>query len=1193
MNSRFIAGLLLIVAGCWLPVAGSTLWAWQTQSDKGPLQTLPAPGEVIKRELAGGATHTFSIPLKANDYLNLVVDQKGIDVVLRLSGPNGKVLREIDHPNGIQGWEQLFFLASESGGYRLEVVSLEKTALAGAYELKVRVLHPATADDKTEMEIETWLDQGKTLEDAGKYSEAITLYAKALEKAEPVADRFPVLVANSLNNLAVVSEATGDFAKAEAYHVRALALREKTLGPDNEDVAQSLNNLAMILYEKKGEFDRAESMFLRALAIWEKKYGPEHLEVARCLNNLAQFYRYTGNHQKAEPLYLRSLAIYEKVLGPDHEEVGVAVNNLASFYSSRGDYAKAESYFLRTRGIFEKALGPEHPNVAAILNNLGLLYMNKGEYAKVEPLFLRARAIWEKTLGPDHANIATICRVLAGFYSSQSDFTRAEPLFQQALAIDEKALGPTHPRVAISVNNLANMYRQKSDYARAEPLYQRALAIREKAFGPEHPEVASSLNNLALNFSNQNNFAQAEPLFQRALAILEKKLGPDHLELATPLTNLADLYRDKRDFDRAEPLYLRSLAIREKTLGPNHPVLTNSLDNLARLYVQKGEQAKAEPLFRRALAIREKVLGADHPEFATNLYSLALVSWAKGEVTEAVRSLIQGQEIIERDLVRNLVSGSEQQKALYLNQTGRWLRAILSVQAQAAPHDPAALRAALTEVLRRKGRSLDAMTSAVATVRSQGNPENQKLLDEYSSLAGQISVLALRGPGKQKPEDHLAAIRDLEDRKEKLENEISRRSLEFKAQQTPITLAAVQNLIPVDAALVEYASYIPLDPQNNPTGKRRYVVFVVKPGTRTPELQWADLGEAEPIDKAVAAYRKVLGSKTTSIPKEVKTAAQALETLITKPVRRLVGPAKHLLLSPDGMLNLIPFSALMDEKGKYLVENYTLTYLTSGRDLLRLQVALPFQQPPLVIANPDYADGPGPKLAGRSYNPLKLLPETAAEGQEIRHLLPATRLLVRNEATEEAVKSVRRPEILHIATHGYFLTDTTPAEATGGQRLLEREMALGGNEMGLQVKNPLLRSWLFFAGANHGGTADDDGIMTALEVAQLDLWGTRLTVLSACETGVGLAQSGEGVYGLRRALVLAGSEAQFMSLWSVSDEGTRKLMVEYYTRLKAGEGRSAALRHTQLKLLQNPQYRHPFYWASFIQSGAWTNLQGK
>ena len=244
---------------------------------------------------------------------------------------------------------------------------------------------------------------------------------------------------------------------------------------------------------------------------------------------------------------------------------------------------------------------------------------------------------------------------------------------------------------------------------------------------------------------------------------------------------------------------------------------------------------------------------------------------------------------------------------------------------------------------------------------------------------------------------------------------------------------------------------------------------------------------------------------------------------------------------------------------------------------------------PVILADPDYADGKGPLLAGKQFAPLARLVGTKLEGRSLKTLFPNAEIKMQADATEAALKQIQRPELLHIATHGQFVDARAVLPASED----EKRPGITVDVEKLKVENPLLRSWLFFAGANHGGSDENDGTLTALEAAQLDLWGTKLVVLSACETGVGEAKTGDGVYGLRRALVLAGSEAQLMSLWSVSDQATRELMVDYYTRLKAGEGRSEALRNVQLDMLKDPKRGHPFYWASFIQSGEWANLDGK
>jgi CHAT domain-containing protein len=336
--------------------------------------------------------------------------------------------------------------------------------------------------------------------------------------------------------------------------------------------------------------------------------------------------------------------------------------------------------------------------------------------------------------------------------------------------------------------------------------------------------------------------------------------------------------------------------------------------------------------------------------------------------------------------------------------------------------------------------------------------------------------------------------------------------------------------------------------------------------------------------------------------RDVTALARSVDRLLMQPVRRLVGESSHLLVSPDGQLNLIPFAALIDEQNRYLIERYTLTYLTSGRDLLRLHAPIQGRGAPVVVALPEFGEpalltsrsaarksaSPGAPRVDDSQIFFGPLPGVAGEVRALRTLLPDASFLTREQATEAALKALHGPRILHIATHGFFLGDTASskgitAPANAGTRLAASAAT---------TDNPLLRSGLALSGANQGRSGDDDGVLTALEAAGLDLWGTRLVVLSACDTGVGEVKQGDGVYGLRRAFVIAGAETQLMSLWAVSDRSTRDLMGGYYARLTKGSGRGQALRETQLQLLRDGRHAHPYHWASFIQSGAWTSLDG-
>jgi tetratricopeptide (TPR) repeat protein/CHAT domain-containing protein len=1108
------------------------------------------PGKAIKRELAGADSHTYQISLSAGQFLKVIVEQQGVDIVAQLSGPGGEQIAEFDGEVRSRGQELAWFVAESEGAYRLTVRPKQKNAPTAGYEIRIEELRDAIGDDYALHAARKLLQDGLKLLGAGKYDEALPYFEGALE------------------------------------------IRESRLGPDHYDVSQAINGLATIHYYK-GEYSKVEPLYQRALAIREKSLDPEHPAVAASLNNLANIYGDLGAYSKAEPLYQRALAIREKSFGAEHPAVADSLNNLAILYRDIGDYAKAEPLYQRALAIREKSLGPEHPGVAAFLHNLAVLYKDIGDYAK------------------------------------------AEPLHQRALAIQEKSLGPGHPDVASSLNSLAILYRNTGDYAKAEALYQRALAIREKSLGPEHPAVATSLNNLAILYSVLGDSAKAEPLQQRVLAIQEKSLGPEHPVVAASLHSLALFYTDMGDYAKAEPLLQRVLAIQEKALGHEHPLFANSIGSLAILYRYGGEYAKAEPLFRRALSILENALGTErHIEVFLN--EMAVLYAAKGDFAQAVTVQARANVLGERNLTRNLAIGSERQKLAYLALFSKQTDLTLWLHNQALPHDPQALDLAFTILLHRKGRGLDVMANTIGALRRRATPEDQSLFDKLADTRSQLAALTLKELGTAKPGTYRERFKSLEDKAEELESALGARSPDFRAQARPVTLTAVQSALPAGSALIEFAVYTPLDPRNDKNKlPPRYLAYLL---AAQGQPKWTDLGEAAPIDRAITSWRQALRDPRR---RDVKRLARVVAEKVMWPVLTLAqsgsGETRRLLIAPDGMLNLIPFAALVDRQGRYLVQGYSISYLTSGRDLLRSPVRRPDNQDMVVVADPDYgvedavaAESqnvglqpasfstwrirlPGfvamsrdggfpfglPQSANSNFNnqariyfpPLK---GTAGEARALKTILPQATVFTGARATEAALKELHSPVILHVATHGFFLRDQKIRLVGARDLVLETEQSVGISNQ--PIENPLLRSGLALAGVNlRLGRADqgDDGVLTALEAAGLDLWGTKLVVLSACDTGVGEVKNGEGVFGLRRALSLAGSETQVMSLWPVSDLGARDLMTEYYKGLRRGEGRGDGLRRVQLAMIKGKGRRHPFYWASFIQSGEWANLEGK
>src|SRR6266542_4412051 len=603
-------------------------------------------------------------------------------------------------------------------------------------------------------------------------------------------------------------------------------------------------------------------------------------------------------------------------------------------------------------------------------------------------------------------------------------------------------------------------------------------------------------------------------------------------------------------YDEALSLVERALEIRERLLGTEHRDVAAGISNLGTRYQRQGKYAEAEPLYKRALDIREKSLGNDHPGTVIDLNCLSALYMAKGDLAQAVKFQSRANAGSERDLVANLVIGSERQKLAYLAILSDETDRILSLHLRYAPNDPAAGALAATMILQRKGRALDATSQNLNALRSRFNAEDQALLDRLTETRSQLARLVLGGPQKMTIEQHRDRIKALEDQADKDEADISRRSDEFRAQSLPVTLEAVRAAIPPDSALIEFTSYRPFNAKAanvyEAYGQPRYVAYVLR---HEGEIEWKELGDAKSIDTAIATLRKALRDPRRG---DVKRPARAVDAKVFQPVRPLLGDMTRLLISPDGQLNLIPFPALADERGRYAVERYSISYLTSGRDLLRLQVARESKGGPLVVAAPDFgrrsqveasqleiqekdaSEGEVKAESARSainefYFPP--LPNAEREGEDLRALLPGATLLTKGQATKAALNQVRSPRLLHIATHSFFLDDQqlTLAGERGAQTLTDDpERAVQRLEQrGVRIENPLLRSGLALAGVNEH-KEDDNGILTALEVTGLNLWGTKLVALSACDTGVGEVKNGDGVHGLRRALVLAGAETQVM-----------------------------------------------------------------
>jgi CHAT domain-containing protein/Tfp pilus assembly protein PilF len=1012
-----------------------------------------------------------------------------------------------------------------------------------------------------------------------------------------------------LNQQVVSLHQQGKLAEAVPLAEEALRVAEASFGAEDPAVAASLNNLAL-LYKEQGRYAEAEPLYQRNLSLLEKYLGPEHPAVAKALNNLAAVYQEEGKPAEAERLYQRALAIREKALGPEHPDVASSLNNLAAVYEDEGRYGEAEPLYQRALSIHEKALGPEHVDVAINLNNLGELYRKEGRYAEAEPLLRRALSIREKAEGPEDPRLAPVLNNLGALYVDQGRYGQAEPLYLRCLRLDEKTLGAEHPSVATDLGNLALLYKYQGKYAQAEALLQRALSIDEKALGPEHPHVASDLGTLGVLYATEGKYAQAEPIFQRALAIREKALGPEHPNVATALNNLAALYDDEGKYAEAEALYQRALAVREKTVGPEHADTAVSLNNLAMLYWRQGKYAQADPLFQRGLEIVEKGLGPEHPQVRSALSNLAGLRYAQGLPQEAQPLFARAFDSLFRQFQYHFTYMSEKDRLSFLATVSSSFPAYFSFVHQYHDKMPELAGDMYDLLLWEKGFIAGSVTALRRQVEASGDPEALKLLDELAGKRAQMATLINVPP--QNREAWRQQVERLQGEANELEKALVARSAAFAQQKKleRVSWQQVRDALQPGEAAVEFARF-PFHDGRKWTDTDYYVALVVTPESRQP--QYVVLGEGKELEgKGLVEFRQTVQARGA----EAEAAAlpgEAAYDLFWKPLEPVLAGKKRIYLSPDGALNQVPLGLIATPEGKLLMEEYDLRLVSSTKDLLREATAAK-SKTAVLVGNPTFdlsesqqrtalkelaaPQKPEPVLLaaiaanGRSRDQgsgatLPPLPGTGAEVEAVNGLLRQHQWQAASytgdRALEEAVKQARSPRLLHIATHGFFLPD----------QAIKAGKTAGDQPSGLE--DPMLRSGLFFAGADRAlagkGTAGDldDGVLTAYEATSLNLQGTELVVLSACNTGQGEVQNGEGVFGLRRALQEAGAQAVMMSLWSVPDKETQELMTRFYSKWLGGMEKHEALRRAELEeravVLKRYGRDLPYYWGAFVLVG--------
>jgi CHAT domain-containing protein/tetratricopeptide (TPR) repeat protein len=815
----------------------------------------------------------------------------------------------------------------------------------------------------------------------------------------------------------------------------------------------------------------------------------------------------------------------------------------------------------------------------------------------------------ESVSGRDALEVAEVLDLLYG--AARRSLTEDEKgeFVERAVAIREKVLGPIHPDLATSLINLGANRALAGDPA-ARPLLERAVAIREAALGPDHPLVAGVLRSFGGVLMALDDDERAKTVLEQAQRILEAAYGVNQLDTVPRSYVNGTWFFTPTHYAIARRYLERALLLGEKI--PLSPLTLHFLIGTPIVVNEPGGgfSAGTARFNERLLALTERSFGPTDPRLKTPLEYLAMNRLNLGDYAAAKALAERSLDITEGAFGPNRLAALPEGQALaYASSLSSALDLMLHLSAT-RPGERAMSVAAWDAVIRDRGMVLDEMTARHRSANTSESKETAARVEALASARQHLAALYVRDLTDDPPGGLLEqAIRE----KERADRDLAEKSVRFPRDlsRSRIGPSDLVTALPAQSALVSFVRYRPhnLEPA--------YLAFVLRGGDSVPAV--VPLGSAANIEGLILQWRKQLDQEALASGRgsqlgeaAYRRVAGELRQRVWDPLLPHMSNVTRVFVVPDGALHLVNLAALPTGASQYLVETGPLIhYLWTERDLVTTDGGRPLGEGLLALGGPSFDESSltpvasaasfrGTRSTCGDFQSMRFdpLPASLNEVNEVVTLWNQARgpALARSipltgaEATESAFKAgaIGR-RILHLATHGFFLggrcasaldpaATSTPAAASKITR-----------------ENPLLLSGLILAGANHREAAQpdrEDGVLTAEEVAVLNLSGVEWAVLSGCDTGVGEVRTGEGVFGLRRAFRVAGAKTVIMSLWPVEDKSTRQWMTTLYAgRLTRKLNTADAVRDASLTVLRqrraSRQNTHPFYWAGFVAAGDW------
>lgn len=1010
---------------------------------------------------------------------------------------------------------------------------------------------------------------------------------------------------------------------------RAVAIFEVE-APGSQELASCLRELARA-HLARAEIDSALVRGTQAVRICETlgSGGPELADGLIVLGDVA---RERSRHSEAMTAYTRALGMLRGPPVQDPGRLAACLRAMAAQSLELAQFEGAVEYSRAALDIAERQWGSDDREtaVARVAYAIALQSAQRPDSAFAH--HTRALATLTRIGGESHPTLAAPLIGLGTLARERGDISHARTLVERALRLREQAFGSSDPSLVGCLHELAVIKRRLGDEAGAKESLERSLQLamigkRESA------AVAGILGSMATLERARGDTGAASGHFREALAILERVLPPDHPQFANMLRSLASLENADGQFAEAEANYARALTILSK-VSPGHPDVAATHLGLGNTFKARGEVSQAYRHYHRAIEIHRAALGPTTPALALDYHNLAALLLESGMQSAAMDTAVIAEDISLRHF-RTVASGASEREALdcaAARVTGTDIALTCAARSSAAGD----WQRAWSLVMRSRAVVLEEVAERHRSVTDARDSTLGRLALARTIACNQLTQTVVRGRGQLTSEQYQTLVAAATRSKEAAERALAERSEPFRRYQArqEVGFTEVAAALPSGSALIAWVRFERLERGVSKRGRRdqstgtsgaiSYGAFVL--GPRPEQLRFAVLGTADDIEPLIAQWHREAANGTLTRGPDAAwqaylQAGQAVRRAIWDPIATAIDGATRIFLVPEGAVSILNFDALPDDAGAYLAEHLpVLQVLSSERDVIGSS-AKGGGYGLLTVAAADFAGSrtppprAGPAETGRSagrgipcpqFRSLHFdsLPGTRVEGRAVVQLWrkfgapvdtdPAQRHSVLHElagstATESNFRLLAPGRYaIHLATHGFFLgADCVGRRARGATE--PDEIALAG----LMADSPLLLSGLALSGANtreQAPSAENDGILTAEEIASMNLAGVEWVVLSACETGLGKIESGEGVFGLRRAFQIAGVRNLVMSLWAVNDSETALWMEKLFEQRLRGRNTGAqSVRAASLAVLRHRRAEglstHPYFWGAFVATG--------